>query len=275
MGAGGHVYNRTILRPTDIGAMLNCSVRIRVMAVPSRRTKLWVWGLVLALFAGAAWFAFSTLRASFQPLGVIPDPFPAEEHRPEGSDAARGPVNFLVFGEAAGEHQTLSIFHLADGRRRIDIMNFPRDSADVTDLQDVAGTVREIEELTQARMEHVMRWDLEFLTQLETAPGAAAAVLTDPSALSADDVWTAVVQETLAVRDASELKALTSSLTPYIDADGGLDTGRITDLARSLRHVSPENVTSCMVPEQLTKQQRSALQRYFRTGNPGRCERLF
>lgn len=154
-------------------------------------------------------------------------------------------------------------------------MNFPRDSVDVTDLQDVAGTVHEIEELTQARMEHVMRWDLEFLTQLETAPGAAAAVLTDPSALSADDVWTAVVQETLAVRDASELKALTSSLTPYIDADGGLDTGRITDLARSLRHVSPENVTSCMVPEQLTKQQRSALQRYFRTGNPGRCERLF
>lgn len=245
------------------------------MAAPSQRTKFLVWGIVLALFAGAAWFAVSTLRSSFQPLAVLDDPFPEEQLRPEGSDAARGPVNFLVFGQAASEHQTLSIFHLADGRRRIDIVNFPRDFSQLTDLQDIATTVSDIEELTGARMAHVMRWDLEFLTQLETAPGAAAAKLTEPTALSADDVWTSVLQDTLAVRDAGELNTLASSLTPYVAADGGLDTGRITDLARSLRHISPDNVTSCVLPEELTDPQRLALQRYFKTGSPRQCAELF
>ena len=245
------------------------------MAAASRRTKFWVWGLVLALFAGAAWFAYSTLRASFQPLGVIADPFPTETQRPEGSDAPRGPVNFLVFGEAAGEHQTLSVFHLADGRRRVDILNFPREFTAVTDIQDIPGTVGEVEALTGARMEHVMRWDLEFLTQLETAPGAAAAVLTDPTALSADDVWQSVLQETLSVQDAGQLNTLASTLTSYVDADAALDTGRLTDLAKSLRHVSPDNVTSCVLPEELTDQQHRALRGYFATGSPRQCAELF
>ena len=255
--------------------MRNCSARLRSMAAASRRTKFWVWGIVLALFAGAAWFAYSTLRASFQPLGVIADPFPTETQRPEGSDAPRGPVNFLVFGEAAGQHQTLSIFHLADGRRRVDIVNFPRDFASVTDIEDIPTTVSEVEVLTGARMEHVMRWDLEFLTQLETAPGAAAAVLTDPTALDADDVWQSVIQETLNVQDAGQLNALASTLTPFVDADAQLDTARITDLARSLRHVSPDSVTSCVLPEALTDQQQASLKRYFTTGTPRQCAELF
>lgn len=255
--------------------MLNCSTRLRGMAAASRRTKFIVWGVVLALFAGAAWFAYSTLRASFQPLGVIANPFPTDTQRPEGSDAERGPVNFLVFGEAANQHQTLSVFHLANGRRRVDIVNFPRSFTEVTDIQDIPGTVSEIESLTGARMEHVMRWDLEFLTQLETAPGAAAAVLTDPTALSADDVWQSVLQETLSVRDAGELNTLASALTPFVDADAELDTGRITDLAKSLRHVSPEHVTSCVLPEAPTDQELAKLKRYFRAEGARRCAELF
>ncbi len=275
VGSSGHVFNRTILQSLDIGAMLNCSTRLRGMAAASRRTKFIVWGVVLALFAGGAWFAYSTLRASFQPLGVIANPFPTDTQRPAGSDAPRGPVNFLVFGQAAGQHQTLSVFHLADGRRRVDIVNFPRNFAQVTDIQDIPGTVSEIEALTGARMEHVMRWDLEFLTRLETAPGAAAAVLTDPTALDADDVWQSVLQETLSVQDAGQLRTLASTLTPFVDADAQLDTGRITDLAKSLRHVSPENVSSCVLPEALTDQEQAKLQRFFETGGPRRCAEMF
>src|SRR5699024_5740516 len=63
----------------------NASARLSGMATASRRTRISVWVIVLALFAGAAWFAFNTIRASVQPLGVLADPFPEEESRPEGS----------------------------------------------------------------------------------------------------------------------------------------------------------------------------------------------
>lgn len=245
------------------------------MAQASPRTKFWVWGIVLVLFAGAAWFAFSTLRASFQPLAVIQDPFPPEEQRPEGSDAPRGAVNFLVFGEAASSNQTLSIFHLAEGRRRIDILNFPPDSTDVTDIDDIPATVIEVEALTGARMEHVLRWDLEFLTELEAASTGAEDLLMRPEALSADNVWTTVLQETLDIRDPGQLNTLASTLTPYVAADADLNTGRITDLARSLRHVSPEAIASCALPAELSSAQQTALNAYFRNAAPVRCAELF
>lgn len=245
------------------------------MAQASPRTKFWVWGIVLIIFAGAAWFAISTLRASFQPLAVIQNPFPDEEHRPEGSDAPRGAVNFLVFGEAASSNHTLSIFHLAEGRRRIDIVNFPPDSTDVTDINDIPATVVEVEALTDARMEHVLLWDLEFLTELETAPSSAEELLTSPAALNADNVWTTVLQETLDIRDPGQLNTLAATLTPYVAADAGLNTGRITDLARSLRHVAPEAIASCVLPAELSSHQQAALRTYFRDGSPVRCAELF
>ena len=120
-----------------------------------------------------------------------------------------------------------------------------------------------------------MRWDLEFLTRLETAPGEAAAVLTDPTALGADDVWQSVVQEALSVQDAGQLKTLASTLTPFVDADAALDTGRITDLAKSLRHVSPDNVTSCVLPQELSQQQQVMLHSLFTSEGLRRCAEIF
>ncbi|HEY4557350.1 MAG TPA: hypothetical protein VIG82_04075 [Enteractinococcus sp.] len=245
------------------------------MAAASRRTKIWVWVIVLALFAGAAWFAISTLRASVQPLEVLDDPFPAEEVRPEAADGGRSAVNFLVFGEAASSHQTLSIFHLAEGRRRIDILNFPQDSADITDILDIPTTVQQVEDLTQARMEHVMLWDLEFLAELESAPISAEEVAKHPEAFDADAVWTTVLQEALDVQDPGQLTTLASTLTPYVAADSGLNTRRMTDLARSLRHISPENIGSCELPQDLTSAQQAGLVEYFASGTPRWCAELF
>ncbi|GAA4478825.1 hypothetical protein GCM10023190_20870 [Enteractinococcus fodinae] len=245
------------------------------MAEASRRTKIWVWVIVLTLFAGAALFAVNTLRSSMQPLGVLNDPFPDEQARPGGSEAARGAVNFLVFGEAAATHQTVSIFHLAEGRRRIDIVNFPSDSAHLSNIQDVPGTVQEVEDLTQARMEHVMLWDLEFLTELESAAVTAEAITADPEAFDADTVWTMVLQEALDIRDPGQLNTLAATLTPYVAADAGLNTGRITDLARSLRHVSPDNIASCELPTELSAAEQDALARYFDQGTPRWCAQLF
>lgn len=242
------------------------------MAETSRRTKMVVWGIVLALFAGAAWFTFSTLRSSVQPFGVLANPFPAEEQRPEGSAARRGAVNFLVFGEVNSTNQTLSIFHLAEGRRRIDVISFPADSTAVTDIQDIAGTLVEVEELTGARMEHVMRWDLRFLTQLESSPIRHADELAaNPQALNADDVWTTALQEALSIADPGQLRTLATSLTPYIDADEHLDTGRITELAKSLRYVAPSSVETCLLPAQLSDVERNRLGRFFRPETTGRC----
>lgn len=234
-----------------------------------------VWTIVVALFAGAAWFAISTIRSGMQPLGVLDDPFPDEQSRPEGSDQARGAVSFLVFGEAASAHQTLSIFHLADGRRRIDTLNFPSDSIEISDIQDIAGTVAEVETLTGARMEHVMRWDLEFLAELESAPVTAEEVMMTPEALDADTVWTAVLQEALDVDDANQLKDVATTLTPYVSADAELDTGRITDLARSLRHVDPTNVGSCVLPGEFNEIDRQAIVKYFEEGTPTWCAEVF
>ena len=234
-----------------------------------------MWVIVLALFAGAAWFAFSTIRASVQPLGVIDDPFPAEEVRPEGSDEARGPVNFLVFGEAQSTPQTVSIFHLADGRRRIDILNFPPDSAEISDIADIAGTVEEVETLTNARMEHVMLWDLEFLVELEAGPVSPEEIAINPETYDADTVWITVLQEAVDIGDPGQLNSLASALTPYVAADAQLNTGRITDLARSIRHVSPENIASCTLPEAFDVVSQDALQRYFAEGTPRWCAELF
>lgn len=245
------------------------------MTQASRRTKIWVWVIVISLFGGAAWFAVGTLRASVQPFGVIADPFPAEAQRPAAPEGRRSPVNFLVFGEAASEHQTLSIFHLANGRRRVDILNFPADSTAITDIQDIAGTLAEVEELTQTRMEHVMRWDLEFLTQLETMPVDPHQLMENLESLNANEVWTAALQEALSVQDPGKLNTLASSLTPYVDADAQLNTGRISDLAKSLRHVSPSSVTSCELPTELSSTQHSRLATYFREGTPRRCAELF
>lgn len=253
--------------------MLKRWARLHSMAETSRRTKLLVWGIVLALFAGAAWFTVSTLRASVQPFGVISDPFPAEEQRPEGSTQRRGAVNFLVFGEISSTNHTLSIFHLAEGRRRIDVLNFPADSTAVTDIQDIPGTLVEIEELTGARMEHVMRWDLGFLTQLESSPIQRFEELAaNPEVLNADDVWTTALQEALSISDPGQLRTLASSMTPYIDADEHLDTGRITELAKSLRHVAPSSVETCLLPAQLSDEQRNRLVNFFRPETTGRCE---
>ena len=245
------------------------------MATASRRTRISVWVIVLALFAGAAWFAFNTIRASVQPLGVLADPFPEEESRPEGSDEARGPVNFLVFGQAQSTPQTLSIFHLADGRRRIDILNFPQDTTEISDLEDIPGTVEEVETLTDARMEHVMLWDLEFLVELEAGQVSPEEIAMDPDMYDADTVWTTVLEEALNVRDPGQLNSLASALTPYVTADAQLNTGRITDLARSIRHVSPENVASCMLPAEFDVVTQDALQRYFEEGTPRWCAELF
>ncbi len=245
------------------------------MAEASRRTKIWVWVIVLTLFAGAAIFAINTLRSSMQPLGVLDDPFPEEQVRPGGSEADRGAVNFLVFGEVAATHQTLSIFHLAEGRRRIDIVNFPSDSAHLSNIQDVPGTVQEVEDLTQARMEHVMLWDLEFLTELETAALTAEDITANAEMFDADAVWTTVLQEALDIRDPGQLNTLAAALTPYVAADAGLNTGRITDLARSLRHVSPDNIASCELPAELSAAEQDALTRYFDQGSPRWCAELF
>lgn len=245
------------------------------MAEASRRTKIWVWVIVLTLFAGAAIFAINTLRSSMQPLGVLDDPFPEEQVRPGGSEADRGAVNFLVFGEVAATHQTLSIFHLAEGRRRIDIVNFPSDSAHLSNIQDVPGTVQEVEDLTQARMEHVMLWDLEFLTELESAALTAEDITANVEAFDADAVWTTVLQEALDIRDPGQLNTLAAALTPYVAADAGLNTGRITDLARSLRHVSPDNIASCELPAELSAAEQDALTRYFDQGSPRWCAELF
>ena len=184
------------------------------MAEASRRTKIWVWVIVLTLFAGAAIFAINTLRSSMQPLGVLNDPFPEEQVRPGGSEADRGAVNFLVFGEVAATHQTLSIFHLAEGRRRIDIVNFPSDSAHLSNIQDVPGTVQEVEDLTQARMEHVMLWDLEFLTELDSAALTAEDIAANAEAFDADAVWTTALQEALDIRDPGQLNTLAAAPDP-------------------------------------------------------------
>lgn len=245
------------------------------MATATRRTRIWVWVIVLALFAGAAWVAFNTIRSSMQPLGVLDDPFPEEEIRPEGSDEARGPVNFLVFGQADSTPQTLSIFHLADGRRRIDILNFPQASVEISDIEDIEGTVHEVEDLTQARMEHVMLWDLEFLAELETGPISHEDIVANQELFDADTVWTTVLQEALDVRDAGQLNTLASSLTPYVTADAQLNTGRITDLARSIRHVSPDNIASCTLPAEFDVVSQDALQNYFAEGLPRWCAELF
>lgn len=245
------------------------------MAEASRRTKFWVWAIVLVLFAAAAWFAISTIRSSMQPLGVLNDPFPAEEQRPEGTDGDRSAMNFLVFGEAESTHQTLSIFHLAEGRRRIDILNFPTNSAVVSDLQDIPATVQEVEALTEARMEHVMLWDLEFLAELDSAPMTAEEIATNPAVLDGDTVWTTVLQEALDVSDAGQLRTVADTLTPYVAADAELNTGRITELARSLRHVAPESVDSCVLPSDFSDGERWALRRYFEQSTPARCAELF
>lgn len=245
------------------------------MATASRRTKIWVWVIVLALFAGATWVAVSTIRASVQPLGVVADPFPDEDTRPESSEEARGPVNFLVYGTVDATPQTLSIFHLADGRRRIDILNFPQNSSDISDLSDVAGTVQEVETLTAARMEHVMMWDLAFLAELEAGPVSPDELASNPEIYDAETVWTTVLQEALDIRDPGQLNTLASSLTPYVDADAQLNTGRITDLARSIRHVSPDNIGSCTLSESLDVVAQDALQRYFEDGAPRWCAELF
>src|SRR5699024_12723878 len=108
----------------------------------------------------------STCRSRRHRLEVSPDRCPAEDNRPEASEEDRGPVNFLVFGQAASSNQTLSIFHLAAGRRRIDILTFPQGAQVVANLEDVEATLVAVEELTGARMEHVMLWDLAFLTEL-------------------------------------------------------------------------------------------------------------
>ncbi|MDN6638107.1 MAG: hypothetical protein L0L05_07200 [Yaniella sp.] len=245
------------------------------MAAASRRKTIWVWVIVLAVFAGAVWVAVSTIRSSLHPLEVIEDPFPDEDTRPETSDESRGPVNFLVFGQAASSNQTLSIFHLADGRRRIDVVNFPAGTRLVTNLDDVEATLVEVEELTGARMEHVMLWDLDFLTEFESTDISPQELAEDPEALSADDVWTTALQEALDTRDPGQLQSIATSLTPYVAADRGLNTGRITDLARSLRHVPADNIASCTLPEDITEAQLADLVEYFATGEPARCADLF
>ncbi|NWN87459.1 MAG: hypothetical protein HLX51_02790 [Micrococcaceae bacterium] len=245
------------------------------MAAASRRKTVWVWVIVLALFAGAAWVAYSTIRSTLQPLAVIDDPFPEEKHRPEASDEHRSAVNFLVFGEAADSVHTLSVFHLADGRRRIDVVNFPTQSAHVSNIDDAAATVAEVEDLTGARMEHVMLWDLEFMAELEDAQVTAEELLANPEALQAQDVWSSVLQEALDTRDPGRLNSMASALTPYVAADQDLDTGRITELAKSLRHVPAENIASCTLPEELSGTQQADLVEYFATGEPTRCAELF
>ena len=245
------------------------------MAAASRRKTVWVWVIVLAVFAGAVWVAVSTIRSSLHPLEVINDPFPAEDNRPEASEEDRGPVNFLVFGQAASSNQTLSIFHLADGRRRIDILNFPQGAEVVANLEDVEATLVAVEELTGARMEHVMLWDLAFLTELESMDITGEELTDDPESFSADDVWTPVLQEALETQDPGQLQSIARSLTPYVAADRGLNTGRITDLAKSLRHVPAANIASCTIPEDLTQAQRADLVEYFATGQPTRCAELF
>lgn len=245
------------------------------MAGASRRKTVWVWGIVLAIFAVAIWVAFTTIRSSFQPLSVIDDPFPDEDTRPEVSEDDRGAVNFLVFGQAEQSNQTLSIFHLADGRRRIDVINVPTDMPTITDVDDIAETLVEVEEFTGARMEHVMLWDLEFLAELDDTTVTAEDVLEHPETLSADDVWATVLQEALDTRDPGQLQAVANTLTPYIAADRGLNTGRITDLARSLRHVPADNISSCTIPADISEAQLAGLVEYFATGEPTRCAELF
>lgn len=244
------------------------------MSQTSRRTKVWVWSIVLALFAGAAWFTFDTLRSSVQPFSVLSDPFPQEHHRPQGPDGRRSAVNFMVIGQAQGEHQTLSIFHLADGRRRVDVLNFPAGSSHISNLEDVAGTVAEVEQLTAARMEHVMLWDLEFMAEFELTGLSVDELGLDLTSLSADQVWSYVLQETFSVQDAGQLRSVAESLTPYIAADQHLDAGRIADLSKSLRYVSPSNVSSCVLPDPIEGAEYQRLLDYFKNGNR-RCAELF
>src|SRR5690625_6452754 len=71
------------------------------------------------------------------------------------------------------------------------------------------------------------------------------------------------------------LQSIATSLTPYVAADRGLNTGRITDLARSLRHVPADNIASCTLPEDITEAQLADLVEYFATGVPARCADLF
>lgn len=229
---------------------------------------------MLAIFAGAVWVAVSTIRSSLHPLTVIDDPFPAEDTRPEASDEDRGGVNFLVFGQALESNQTLSVFHLADGRRRIDIINVPAQHSAISNLDDVPSTLIEVEELTGARMDHVMIWDLEFLAELDGTVSPNELV-DQPELLRADDVWSTVLQQALDTSDPGQLQSIATTLSPYVAADRGLNTGRMTDLARSLRHVSADNIGSCTLPTDMTEAEVAGLVEYFATGQPTRCAELF
>lgn len=245
------------------------------MAATARRKSLWVWVVVVALFAGAVWVAVDTVRSSFQPLAVVDDPFPDEANRPDASDDDRGAVNFLVFGQVESDNKTVSIFHLAAGRRRVEILNFPVAAAVASDLDDVADTVAKVEELTGTRMDHVLQWDLESVAELDGAPVSSDTLLADPETLQQKDVWASVLTSALDTRDPGQLQAIASQLTPYIAADRGLNTGRITELARSLRHVPAENIGSCVLPKDFAASQRAALAGYFAAGQPARCADVF
>src|SRR5699024_4634774 len=117
MGTTVRQFGHPILTPP-----CNPSARLCDMAATSRRKTLWVWVVVVTLFVGAVWVAVSTIHSSFQPLSVIKEPFPDEANRPEASEHDRGAVNFLVFGQVESDNKTLSIFHLAQGRRRVEVL---------------------------------------------------------------------------------------------------------------------------------------------------------
>lgn len=245
------------------------------MAATSRRKTLWVWVVVVTLFAGAVGVAVSTIHSSLQPLAIVDDPFPDEANRPETSDDDRGAVNFLVFGQVESDSKTLSIFHLASGRRRVEVLNFPAGAAAVANLNHVADTVAEVEELTGARMDHVLQWDLSSVAELEGTQVSSDTLLADPEVLQREDIWASVLKNALDTRDPGQLQTIGDTLTPYIAADRGLNTGRITELARSLRHVPAENISSCTLPEDFSASQQADLAQYFATGQPARCAEVF
>ncbi|HIW45625.1 MAG TPA: hypothetical protein H9884_01805 [Candidatus Yaniella excrementigallinarum] len=245
------------------------------MAATSRRKTLWVWVVVVTLFVGAVWVAVSTIHSSFQPLSVIKEPFPDEANRPEASEHDRGAVNFLVFGQVESDNKTLSIFHLAQGRRRVEVLNFPAGATVAATLDDVADTVAKVEELTGARMDHVLQWDLASVAELDGAQVSSDTLVTDPEALQREDVWASVLTSALDTRDPAQLQAIADTLTPYIAADRGLNTGRITELARSVRHVPTENISSCTLPKEFSASQQADLAEYFASGQPARCAEIF
>ena len=140
-------------------------------------------------------------------------------------------------------------------------------------LDDVADTVAKVRRNGAGWI--MLQWDLASVAELDGAQVSSDTLVTDPEALQREDVWASVLTSALDTRDPAQLQAIADTLTPYIAADRGLNTGRITELARSVRHMPTENISSCTLPEEFSTSQQADLAEYFASGQPARCAEIF